>query len=149
LKEEATRHFKKSILFSQRNKSPPSKWVKENEFDTLFHWLPNLICFSCILFQFFSCIDTSLLMNVGTYSCKLLHLYWCNINEIELIFNFKKITNYWEISRTKAFANLKNHFQTCTKWFIREKKFKTKTKVPFKIKNQTSLNVPYHNGWKR
>ncbi len=57
-------------------------------------------------------------MSVGTYLCKLLHLYFCNINEIELIFYLEKTPNYWEVSKTKAFTNLKNHLQTYTKWFI-------------------------------
>jgi hypothetical protein len=78
-------------------------------------------------------------MSVCTYLCKLLNIYWCNINETKLILNLQKAPNSWEVSRTKGFANLKNHPQTCTKWFIGEKKLKTETKVHFKIKNQTTL----------
>jgi hypothetical protein len=78
-------------------------------------------------------------MSVCTYLCKVLNLYWCNINEIRLIFNLEKVPNSWEVSRTKVCKSKKSssNLNQVVHWGV--KKLKTKTKVPFKIKNQTTL----------
>jgi hypothetical protein len=102
----STKAFVKCI--QETSHHPLSKWVKNNNgFDVLFHWLLGFDFLDYIFNQFFSCMNISLLMNMGTYLYKLLNFIWCNVNGIKPILKPISTSKFWGSIKNWRFCKYK------------------------------------------